>query len=78
MTTLTEKTREELEVILTEEMSKILGSGVTTNALASPRHMSFRDILANRHLYERLGTCFVALGALNGYTDQPRGFRLIE
>lgn len=73
-----EKTKKELQEILTEELRKILGSNVTRKALSSPKDMTFEDVLDNLHLYERLGIAFVAIGALNGYDDQPRGFKLVE
>jgi len=72
------KTREGIKKELVNAMKGILGSGVTRKALRDPSHLTYEEIIVNLHLYERLGTAFVAVGALNGYSDQPRGFELIE
>lgn len=71
------KTEIELREILRENLSKILGSNVVTMALKQPSSMMYQDIIANRHLYERLGIAFAALGALKGYTDLPNGYQKV-
>ena len=68
------KTELELKEILADKMHDILCNNVTVQALRSPATMTNEDVLANRHLYERLGVAYYALKALNGYTDDPRGF----
>lgn len=72
------KSRAELEAELAYAFQGILGSGVTPGALHNPSRMTYDDIHANQHLYERLGTAMAALGALRGYRDLPRGFTVRE
>lgn len=72
------KTREQLQEILTDELSKILGNNVTTDALRKPREMTWNDVIANVHLFERLGTAYEAIKTLKGYKGDPRGFVIVE
>lgn len=72
------KSKKELQEILADKMHDILCNNVTVQALRSPATMTNEDVLANRHLYERLGVAYAALGTLNGYTDHPKGFELKE
>lgn len=69
-------TEAEVQKALADAMRGILGSGVARTALQNPSAMTYNDIVRDRHLYERLGIAFAALGALRGYYDQPRGYRL--
>lgn len=68
------QTEAELKEVLRETMQKILGSGVTSRALRNVSGMTYDDVVANLHLYERLQVAAAALGALRGYDDKPRGF----
>jgi hypothetical protein len=69
-------TREKVKQELLEAVRGILSSCVTRKALDKPSEMTLADIDANIHLYERAGIVFVALRALNGYDQDPRGFEI--
>lgn len=55
-------------------MRGILENGFTREAIKNSSLMKFEDVVANLHLWERLGTAHTALGFLNGYRGQPKGY----
>lgn len=72
-----------LREVVAEEIGKILGSNI--DSLVWDRRgaegwyrIAPDDVLMNAHLYERLGSANAALGALKGYSAQPRGFRCTD
>lgn len=72
------KNRAGIEKDLIRAMRGILGSGVTVEALTNPSALTLDEIIPDLNLYERLGVAFVAIGALYGYKDKPRGYEFIE
>jgi hypothetical protein len=68
--------RKEAELILRDTMKDILRNHFDVEILREPSKMKVSDVIANRHLYERLGTAMAALGALRGYEDLPKGFEI--
>lgn len=71
------KTKAQIETDLLAVMKGILRSGVTSKALRKPSKMTIDDIVISRHLYERLGVAFAAIGALRNYSDLPRGYKVM-
>lgn len=78
-----QKTPEQLQAIIAENLSKILGSCIHSSVFdRRPRaewyKIHFHEIEANLHLWERLGTAHEALKALRDYEGTPRGFVKVE
>lgn len=77
-------TIEELQNTIASELTKILGSNIISDVWDRRTgdfcwwKLSFDDIEANLHLYERLGVAYQALKALKGYKGDPRGFVLVS
>jgi hypothetical protein len=74
------RSAEQLQRIIAEKISGILGSNITSEAMdrraarSGWYQMRYDDIIADLNLWERLGTAQEALGALKGYSGTARGF----